>query len=80
MSGKAGVGVEVFGKCSALGRGVVPGCLEVPSQDGCGVWVLCCECRDVGTYVGVFRERGRVVSSGEVGADEQDGCGARGSD
>ena len=72
--------MEVFGKCSALGRGVVPGCLEVPSHDGCGMRVLCCEYRDVGADVGVFRDRGRVVSSREVGADEKDGCVSGGSD
>jgi hypothetical protein len=42
--------------------------------------VLCCEYRDVGADVGVFRDRGRVVSSREVGADEKDGCVSGGSD
>ena len=46
--------------------------------------VVACGCCAVSTemweQMSVFIERGRVVSSREVGTDEKDGCGARGSD
>ena len=58
----------------------MPGGLEVTSEDGCGVWVLGCECRDVVADVKVLGDGSGVMTSREVGANEEYGGGARGAD